>query len=452
MTRRGISLALASAAFWLLSVPGALLPATAQGTGAAHCEEDAACLAQFDQVGQAGVDTLARSIVHAVLAAKSFTGTGASTSYCDAYAGACGTGPSGYPNHPGKTGPNNNITDVPGVELGHYTDPRYLTGTSVAYFPKGGIVGVEVRGSAPASRESDILKPVAMAPRINAVMLSGGSSFGLAAGDGVARWLEEHGLGTTFDTTGTNRVPVVPAADIFDPGRFGKPFDHNPDATFGYNAIANHHVGTVAQGNVGAGAGAIAGSVKGGFGTASQDLGGGLFVGSIVDINAAGDVFDPGNGCRLYAADLQLQNEFAGVKPPPSGCTASSAPAGAGAAAAGATGTDPVVHGTGKNTTIGVVVTNMPLDKTMLEKLAQYGQDGESRSTRQSHTMFDGDTIFAVSTGGFTPEAPTAAAAPLVPTLPNTGTGLNGLVVVGLLLAALAVMSGGVKKAKKIGK
>lgn len=395
------------------------------------CQTDAACQALVNQVGEAAVRVFARATVHALLAAQTVTanGFGAGTttvkSYCDMFPGACGNATDGYPNATGKTGTYNNITDVPGVQAGEYTDPNVLTGTTAMIMHDGATVGVEVRGSAPGSRETDVVRDEEVAQPVNAVVLSGGSAYGLAAGDGVAQWLEQNHIGMPADN-GQGVVPIVPEAIIFDPGRFG-PFTVHPTASFGYAAAQNAHTGPLAEGNVGSGAGAEAGSVKGGLGFASEDLGQGLFVGAAVTINSVGDGYDPGNGCRFYAGNFQLDNEFAGVQPPPGGC--------------GSTGVGaPAGHAAVKNTTVGVVATNLAMDKAMVNKLAVFGQDGMARAIRPSHTMLDGDTVFGIATGTISLSSPTTGVS-LGATVPE-GPSPTSLIAGALATGAAVLLAG----------
>jgi L-aminopeptidase/D-esterase-like protein len=398
----------------------AQLSAQAQTTPTSpSCQAQAPCVALVDEVGQAAARAFARATVHALLAAKTVTGnsfgagTAAVLSYCDKFAGACGTANDGYPNLLAKTGQYNNITDVPGIQAGLYTDPNVLTGTTAFIMRSGATVGIEVRGSAPGGRETDVLKDQQVAQPINAVVLSGGSSYGLAAADGVVQWLEQNHIGLSANG-GQGVVPIVPEAIIFDPGRFG-PFTVHPTADFGYKAAQAAHTGPLDQGNIGSGAGAEAGSLKGGLGFASEDLGDGIFVGAAVTINSVGDGYDPGTGCQFYGAQFQLQHEFAGVIPPPGGCGSSSTGVGAASAAD---------HAPVRNTTIGVVATNLAMDKAMVNQLASYGQDGMALAIRPSHTMLDGDTVMSISTGTVSRSSPTdIVPAPVDVPVPDTGAG-----------------------------
>lgn len=275
------------------------------------------------------------------------------------------------------TGRNNLITDVPGIEVGHYQ--AHHTGTTVILARRGAIGGVDVRGSAPGTRETDLLAPVNLVDRINAIVLSGGSAFGLAAADGVMTWLEESGLGWPLGDG--HVIPIVPAAVLFDPGRFGRDFRDRPTAEFGRRACEKLTAEVFPLGNVGAGAGTIAGGLKGGLGSASIDLGQGVIVGAIVAVNSFGSVVNPKTG-ELLGAYLGIGDEFS---PLPLTSVLS----------AGAI-QPPLPIG---NTTIGVVATNLDLTKAQASKLAQMAQDGLARAINPAHTLFDGDTIFALATG-----------------------------------------------------
>lgn len=435
---RGLFLAGLLGGAVLVAVPGAASASAVTATQPG-CQADAACAALVDQVGVAAEHAFARATAHAILAAKTVQGVGftggssAVTSYCDALPGTCGQATGGYADMPGKTGPNNNPTDVPGLLAGHYTDPNVLTGTTAFIMPGGATVGVEVRGSAPGSRETEVVRSDQVTQPINAVVLSGGSAYGLAAADGVAQWLEQNHLGLPLKG---GVVPIVPSAIIFDPGRFG-PFTVHPTAQFGFNAATAAKAGPLAEGSVGAGAGAESGGVKGGIGFASEDLGNGIIVAAAADVNSVGDVYDTGNACILYGARLQLAGEFKGVRPPPNGCTTASGSA----LAVNLHPAQPV-----RNTTVGIVATNLALDKAMANKLAQYGQDGMALGIRPSHTMLDGDTVFSISTGTVTGPAAvgpvglpntTAARGAGVALLAFCGAGMV-LLLAPRLLAALA--------------
>jgi L-aminopeptidase/D-esterase-like protein len=281
---------------------------------------------------------------------------------------------------------HNAITDVPGIRVGHITDAQAMTGCTVILCPKEGAVGgVDQRGGAPGTRETDLLKPMHLVQRVHALVLAGGSAFGLDAASGVVRWLEERGIG--FDT-GAARVPIVPAAILFDlnVGRA----DVRPDAVMGYAACEAAGDGPVAEGSVGAGTGCTVGKVlgpgrasKSGLGTASVDLGGGLVVGAIVAVNAFGDVVDPLTG-EILAGARPLRGEgFADTL-----------------ATMKSVGGKTILRFAARNQTIiGVVATNARLTKEGANKVAQMAHDGLARSVRPAHTMLDGDTLFALATG-----------------------------------------------------
>jgi L-aminopeptidase/D-esterase-like protein len=264
----------------------------------------------------------------------------------------------------------NGITDVPGILVGHDTDPVGLTGCTVVLCPPGTVGSGEVRGGAPGTRETDLLRPGMLVQEVHAVLLTGGSAFGLAAADGVMRFLEERGIG--FDTQ-VARVPIVPAAVLFDLA-VGDP-RARPDAESGYRACLA--AGTeVAEGNVGAGTGATVaklrgpqGAVKGGLGTASAREGE-LVVGAVVAVNALGEILDEDGGVLAAARGEPGPPGEPGPTPPwPT------------------------------NTTIGVVATNARLSKERAHLLALAAHDGLERAIRPCHTIWDGDTVFTLATG-----------------------------------------------------
>ncbi len=275
------------------------------------------------------------------------------------------------------------ITAVPGIQVGHATDPIALTGCTVVLCGRrGAVAGVDQRGGAPGTRETDLLRPMHLVERVHGVLLTGGSAFGLAAADGVMRYLEEHGIG--FDAR-VVRVPIVPAAVLFDLD-LGDP-KVRPDAETGYLACRTASKERVAEGNVGAGTGASAGKLlgaargmKSGLGTAAVSLGG-IVVGAIVAANPLGNIVDPQTGEIL-----------AGVREP-----GSDKPTDAlrlMGSLLGKTALRMASH-----TIIGVVATNARLTKEETNKVAQMAQDGIARAVRPAHTLLDGDTIFALSTG-----------------------------------------------------
>jgi L-aminopeptidase/D-esterase-like protein len=275
------------------------------------------------------------------------------------------------------------ITDVPGIRVGHYTDRQAATGCTVVLCEAGAMGGVEVRGAAPGTRETDLLRPLHLVETVHAVLLSGGSAFGLDAAAGVMRYLEERGYG--FDT-GVARVPIVPAAVLFDLALGSSAV--RPDAQAGYEACLAATGGPVEEGSVGAGTGATVGklrglkwAMKGGLGTASQTIAGGVVVGAVVAVNALGDVLDWRTGEMLAGArksDGGFLNSSEAVK--------------------GGAEQDGLPFG---NTTIGVVATNAGLGKQEANKLAQLACNGYAYAVRPA-SMLDGDALFAVSTGGET--------------------------------------------------
>ncbi len=275
------------------------------------------------------------------------------------------------------------FSDIPGVQVGHAQDIEAQTGCSVVLTMEGAVCGVDQRGGAPGTRETDLLRPMHLVEKVHAVLLTGGSAFGLAAADGVVQWLEEQGIG--FDVQ-VARVPIVPAAVLFDltVGRA----DVRPDAVMGYAACeaAARDENSSEMGSIGAGTGAMVGNVlgpqsrmKGGLGTMVIDLGDSLFVGALFAVNCFGDVIDPDSGQILAGARKLPENQFVDtmqvLKRGVSGFSWQG------------------------NTVIGVVATNATLTKETANKLAQMGHDGVARTIRPAHTMYDGDTIFALATG-----------------------------------------------------
>ncbi|MDT7804141.1 MAG: hypothetical protein QOI78_7574 [Actinomycetota bacterium] len=266
------------------------------------------------------------------------------------------------------------ITDVPGVLVGHHErlGDGWATGTTVVLVPGGAVGAVDQRGGAPGTRETNLLEPENLVQRVNAVCLSGGSAYGLAAADGVMRWLGERNLGFPVGAQPHEVVPIVPAAVLFDLPR--SDWGNRPDASFGYAACSAASAGPVTQGTVGAGAGAAVGSLKGGIGTASEVVGE-FTVGALAAVNAAGEAVDLTTG-RAYAAD---HGDF-GVTWP-------------------SRAADLPSRRTDLNTTIGVVAVDAALSKAEARRLAVAAQDGLARAVRPAHTMFDGDTVFALATG-----------------------------------------------------
>jgi len=287
----------------------------------------------------------------------------------------------------------NAITDVRGIEVGHAQNEEALTGCTVILCRKGAVAGVDVRGGAPGTRETDLLNPINLVQKIHAIVLAGGSAFGLDAASGVMRYLEEQKIGFN---TGAAKVPIVPAAILYDLN-LGRA-DVRPDSAMGYLAASQASSAPPGEGNLGAGTGASVGkmfggslSMKAGLGTTSMDIGGGVVVGAIVAINAWGDVLDAQTneiiaglrsgkvgplriGKKEYFADT-----LAMLKSP--------------------VGRGVLGLASRANTVIGVVATNASLTKAQATKVAQMAHNGIARTIRPAHTMLDGDVIFALSTG-----------------------------------------------------
>jgi L-aminopeptidase/D-esterase-like protein len=287
----------------------------------------------------------------------------------------------------------NSITDVPGIRVGHAQDGEALTGCTVILCEKGVVGGVDQRGGAPGTRETDLLKPVNAVEKVHAVLLAGGSAFGLEAASGVMRYLEEKGIGFN---TGVARVPIVPAAILYDLA-IGRA-DIRPDLEMGYRAAASASADAPTEGNAGAGMGAtvgkifgMAGAMKSGLGTASMEIGGGIIVGAIVVVNAFGDVIDPQTGrilagarsTKLGPVQLGSADYFADTL----------------AVMKTLAGRAILKLAMSRNTVIGVVATNARFTKSEATKMAQMAQDGLGRAIRPAHTMLDGDTVFALATG-----------------------------------------------------
>ena len=284
-----------------------------------------------------------------------------------------------------RPGPNNALTDVAGLRVGHARVPDALSGTTVVLAPPGGAVaGVDVRGAAPGTRETDLLDPRNTVQRVHAVVLSGGSAFGLAAADGVMARLAAAGVG--FPVPGAV-VPIVPAAVLFDLGRGGPADDPalRPTAATGAAAVDAASGGPVAQGVVGAGTGALIGGLKGGIGTASAVLDDGTTVAALAAVNAAGSAVDLATG-GLHGVRLGLPDEF--VQPR----------VGAAAQAALRAVAESVRPRLGTATTLAVVATDATLDKAGCGRLAAMGHDGLARTLAPVHTVVDGDLVFGLAT------------------------------------------------------
>ncbi|OBB43691.1 P1 family peptidase [Mycobacterium sp. 852002-51961_SCH5331710] len=319
------------------------------------------------------------------------------------------------------------ITDVAGIRVGqhHRLDPDvtlgsgWASGTTVVLTPPGTVGGVDGRGGAPGTRETDLLDPINSVRHVDAVVLTGGSAYGLAAADGVMRWLEEQGRGVALEG---GVVPIVPAAVVFDLPVGG--WQCRPTAEFGYAAAAD--AGTeVALGTVGAGTGARVGVLKGGVGSASTVLDCGATVGALVVVNAAGDAVDTATGLPWLAYQIE---EFGLVAPPADQIAAYA---------------DRHQEYSPLNTTIAVVATDAALSPAGCRRVAVAAHDGLARTIRPCHTPLDGDTVFALATGAVeVPPDPTAPASmsPEVPLITQVGAAaadcLARAVMVGVLAAS----------------
>ena len=292
------------------------------------------------------------------------------------------------PRQAAPPGPRDDITDVPGIRCGHWTDPVGMTGCTVVLAEGGAAAAADVRGAAPGTREIALLEPGRLVDRIDAVLLAGGSAFGLAAADGVMIYLREREIGFP---TAAGPVPIVPAAILYDLA-VGAPV--YPDAAAGRAACLAAEAAEgepLAQGRVGAGTGATVGklfggdrAMPGGLGSASVRLPDGATVGAVVAVNAFGDIHDPDSGAIV-----------AGARAPDGGWLGGYAALGAGVWPTIGLGPEPEPIA---NTTIAVVATDAPLDRSAAYRLAQCAHDGLARAIRPCHTPFDGDTVFALST------------------------------------------------------
>jgi L-aminopeptidase/D-esterase-like protein len=274
------------------------------------------------------------------------------------------------------------ITDVAGLEVGHFTDPRRPTGCTVVIAREGAVGGVDVRGAGPGTRETDLLAPTHLVDRVHGILLSGGSAWGLDAATGVMQWLEEQGVGFPV---GPVRVPLVPGAVLFD--LLIGDATVRPDAAAGYRACELASARAPAEGNVGAGAGAMVGKIfgieramKGGIGTASVHVEG-ITVGALIACNALGDVIDPDTALPVAGARTRNGKSLIDTR------------------RALLRGEPPKPPLAGTNTTIGVIATDAVITKAQASRLALVGHDGLARSINPVHTMSDGDTLFALGTG-----------------------------------------------------
>jgi L-aminopeptidase/D-esterase-like protein len=295
------------------------------------------------------------------------------------------------------------LTDVPGIRVGHATDPVGLTGCTVVLCEKGAVGGVDVRGAASGTRELAALEPGHVAPIVHGLVLAGGSAFGLDAAGGVMRYLEERGVGYPMPAA---RVPIVAAAILYDLG-VGDP-RARPDAAMGYAAASTATRTPVTEGSVGAGTGATVGKLfgtgaasSGGVGSASIRLGTGVLVGALVVVNAYGEVVDPVSGAILAGARRTGKSrgfvatlEYL-LRARDGGTRRRAVP-------------------TASNTTLAVVATDGTLDKVGARTVARRAHDGLARTIRPAHTMFDGDTIFCLAVGGRRADADRVAIAAVV--------------------------------------
>jgi len=288
---------------------------------------------------------------------------------------------------------NNTITAIPGLKVGQAQNTAAVTGCTVVICEQGAVAGVDQRGGAPGTRETDLLHPMHMVEKIHAIVLTGGSAYGLDAAAGVMQYLEENNIGLNV---GVGRVPIVPAAVLFDLA-IGDPHIR-PDKQMGYQACLNATNEPVKQGNCGAGTGATVGKIlgmgqamKSGIGSSVVHLGGGLQVAALIAVNAFGDVIDPQNGQiiagarsiekgpirigdqGIFANTLETMRTFAGKSI--------------------------LRFASSQNTVIGVVATNARLTKEEANKVAQMSHNGLAKTIQPAHTMFDGDTIFCMATG-----------------------------------------------------
>jgi L-aminopeptidase/D-esterase-like protein len=287
---------------------------------------------------------------------------------------------------------NNSITLIDGIRVGHAQDNEAITGCTVILCEKGAVGGVDQRGGAPGTRETDALQPVHLVEKVHAIMLAGGSAFGLDAASGAVRYLEEKKVGFNV---GVARVPIVPSAILFDLAIGSS--KRRPDAEMGYQACLNASKSAPAEGSIGAGTGATVGKIlgigqamKGGIGSSVREIGAGVQVAAIIAVNAFGDVIDPESG-KIIAGARSLKKgpvrigkgKFADTMTVMKGLVGRTV---FGAAQRG-------------NTVIGVVATNAKFDKEGATKVARMAMNGIARSIRPANTMLDGDTIFALATG-----------------------------------------------------
>jgi L-aminopeptidase/D-esterase-like protein len=278
---------------------------------------------------------------------------------------------------------NNTITDVQGIEVGHWTDSEAATGCTVVLCRQGAVGGVDVRGSAPGTRETDLLRPMNLVQKVHGILLTGGSAYGLDAAGGVMRWLEAQNIGFNV---GVGVVPLVASAVLFDL-TVGRP-DVRPDAEAGYAACQNASLGPAAEGCVGAGTGATVGKLlgpayatKSGIGSAARQIADGVTVGALVAVNALGDVVDPTTGQVIAGPRHPQERGFVNTVERMHGDLSQT------------------MFDIPTNTTLAVVATDAALSKEEANKMAQMAHDGLAQVIRPVHTMVDGDTVFALATG-----------------------------------------------------
>ncbi|TVR21897.1 MAG: peptidase S58 family protein [Anaerolineaceae bacterium] len=276
---------------------------------------------------------------------------------------------------------NNTLTDIKGIRVGHATDIEMISGCTVILCPPNTVAGIDQRGGAPGTRETDLLRPMHLVENVHAIVLSGGSAHGLATADGVMRYLDERGIGYPVEEF---VVPIVPAA-ILNDLRIGDG-TRRPTAEMGYQAAQSATDAPVQQGNIGAGTGCRVApllgnslATKGGLGSASIDLGDGLIVSALVAVNSVGDII--GEDGAIIGGARNPEGGFIGMMNVLRGIAREEAPP------------------TRDNTVIGAIATNARLNKEAVNKVAQMAQDGIARAVRPAHTMYDGDTIFALATG-----------------------------------------------------
>lgn len=319
-----------------------------------------------------------------------------------------------------NAGSRNSLNDVEGILVGHFTDAKAASGVSVVICPEGATAGVDVRGSAPGTRETDLLAPPNLIEKVQAIVLTGGSVYGLSSVDGVVHWLAKKGWGFPLDNN--NVAPIVPAAALFDLGR-GESFIPPIGPAWGTQACSNAGNGDFPLGTIGAGTGAQSGGIKGGLGTASEILDSGLTVAAIVAVNSLGTVIDQVTG-RPWEMRMEVAGEFGELGQMSVVMPMAQAPE------------------AGRNTTIGIVATDAIMTKAQAQKIAQMAHDGMARAIRPAHTMFDGDTIFCLATNKKNmPDTPGFFAAPKAMALNEIGRAAADCMTRAIIRAILAATS-----------